>query len=117
MIKENLFEQIRKENIVLWAGAGMSIYAGYPSGNGLRDILYNDLNHSVRQEISSTASLIDMAESYILSKKGSRNELNTLISNVFRRQPQKLTAHKSLAAIPHIRTIITTNYDYLFELI
>lgn len=115
MIKENLFEQIRKEDVVLWAGAGMSIYAGYPSGNDLRDIIYNDLNPAVRQEIAPSTSLIDMAESYVLSKKGSRNELNTLISNVFRKEPKKLSAHKSLTAIPHIRTIITTNYDYLFE--
>ena len=32
MNKESLFELIRKEEVVLFVGAGLSIYAGFPSG-------------------------------------------------------------------------------------
>ena len=36
--KERLFELISKEDVILFAGAGLSMYAGYPNGNGLRSI-------------------------------------------------------------------------------
>lgn len=38
-----LFELIRKEDIVLFIGAGFSLKAGYPGGNRLAEIIYNDL--------------------------------------------------------------------------
>jgi hypothetical protein len=115
MSKENLFELVRKEEVILWAGAGMSIYAGYPSGNELSRILYNDLNEEIREEIDPTLPLMDMAEMYIRSKRGSRNELNQLLTKTFRVKPKATKFHVDLASIPHIKTIITTNYDNLFE--
>ena len=38
--KESLFQSISKGEVVLWAGAGLSLYAGLPSGARLREILY-----------------------------------------------------------------------------
>lgn len=32
MDKQKLFEYIRGEDVVIWAGAGFSKYAGYPLG-------------------------------------------------------------------------------------
>ena len=41
--KESLFQSISKGEVVLWAGAGLSLYAGLPSGARLREILYEGL--------------------------------------------------------------------------
>ena len=43
MYKESLFQAISKGEVVLWAGAGLSLYAGLPSGVQLREILYEGL--------------------------------------------------------------------------
>lgn len=37
MEKERIFELIRKEEVLLFAGAGLSRYAGYPSGKELAE--------------------------------------------------------------------------------
>ncbi|MEF9478956.1 hypothetical protein OWR28_15635 [Chryseobacterium sp. 1B4] len=57
MNKEKLFELIRREEVVLFAGAGMSIYAGYPSGAALAESLYNDLTNEERENIEFTYDL------------------------------------------------------------
>jgi hypothetical protein len=38
---ERLISLIRNEEIVLWVGSGLSLYAGYPSGAAFCDIIYN----------------------------------------------------------------------------
>jgi len=43
MNKEDLFNYIRKEEVVIWAGAGFSKYAGYPLGGELKDLIFNAL--------------------------------------------------------------------------
>lgn len=44
MDKHKLFEYIRGEDVVIWAGAGFSRYAGYPLGGQLCDLLYQRLS-------------------------------------------------------------------------
>jgi len=116
MSKENLFQLIRKEEVIVWAGAGMSMYAGYPSGVELSKMLYNDLNMETQQEIGPGLSLMETAEMYVRSKGGSRNELNVILTKIFKAKPKSTQFHDILATIPHIKTIITTNYDNLFEI-
>ena len=50
--KERLFELISREEVVLFAGAGLSLYAGYPSGNALKNIFYNNLNIKEKEIIN-----------------------------------------------------------------
>ena len=38
-----LFENIRKEEVVLWIGSGFSMYAGMPSGNDLKSMIIREL--------------------------------------------------------------------------
>ena len=38
---ERLISLIRNKEIVLWAGSGLSLYAGYPSGTAFCDIICN----------------------------------------------------------------------------
>jgi NAD-dependent SIR2 family protein deacetylase len=115
MYKEGLFELIRNEEVVLWAGAGLSIYAGYPSGERLADLLYADLTGSERQAIKANLPLTNLADA-IWQIKQSKHPLIKSLSKHISKNPHSFEYHKKLAQIPHIKTIITTNYDQLFEI-
>lgn len=114
--KESLFKLIRKEEVLVWAGAGMSMYAGYPSANALAQKLVDDLTTQERNLINTGLPLPNLAEEYIRLKGGSKNGLIKILQQEFQREPQSLETHELLASIPHIKNIITTNYDTLFEL-
>lgn len=115
MSKENLFDLIRKEQVVIWAGAGFSRYAGYPSGAAFAEILYNDLPKDQREELNINLALPHMAEEYCRFKAGSKNQLVRLLHTHFDKPPLTTEYHDKLVGIPHIKTILTTNYDALFE--
>ena len=116
MYKESLFKLIRKEEVVIWAGAGLSIYAGFPSGNELKETLLNDLTKPERENINSSLQLPALAEEYLRLKNHSRNSLIRILNQTFlNKQPKSTDCHKNLAIIPHFKTIITTNYDTLIE--
>nr|GFA12373.1 hypothetical protein [Tanacetum cinerariifolium] len=53
MNKESLFELIRSEEVTLWAGAGLSLYADYPSGRRTAAILYESFPESFRSVTSA----------------------------------------------------------------
>lgn len=113
---ENLFNLIRNEEVVLWAGAGMSLGAGYPSGQKLTEILYGSLSASEKELINSSLPLPDFAEEFYRIKGDNKNVMIRLLQATFNSTtPISPTVHNKLATIPHFKTIITTNYDKLFE--
>lgn len=113
---ENLFELIRKENVVIWAGVGLSLYAGYPSGKQLVNFLYNTLSITEKREIDKSLTLPDFAETYYRIKEHDMSSIIHALNKIFTETPPKsIEHHKKLATIPHFKTIITTNYDQLFE--
>jgi len=114
MYKESLFQLIRNEEVVLWAGAGMSMYAGYPSGVALAKQIYFDLPDSQRTYVNENMGLTSLAEEY-RAIKGTRNGLIVLLTKCFHSSPTSIEYHQKLSQIPHFKTIITTNYDRLFE--
>lgn len=114
--KERLFELVRREEVVIWVGAGLSLYAGYPSSNNLKDILYNGLSKPEKRNIRRSLILPDFAEEFIKLKNNNRNELLRILESIFiGYSPKSMEYHAKLVSIPHIHTIITTNYDRLFE--
>lgn len=115
MYKENLFELIRKEEVIIWAGAGMSMYAGYPSGNRLAEILIENLTSQEKNEININSPLPDLAEEFYRLKGNNKNSLLQILNETFMKKAESTDTHDMLAIIPHFRTIITTNYDSLFE--
>jgi NAD-dependent SIR2 family protein deacetylase len=115
MSKESLFKHIRSEDVVLWVGAGFSGYAGYPVGNALRDQIAAVLQPEERKLVDPNLSLADLAEEFVRLKNGSKNELIRLVRTIYSKDPVSTKDHQALAAIPHIKTIITTNYDPLLE--
>lgn len=112
---ERIFETIRKEDAVLWVGAGFSKYAGYPTGSELAKILYENLTQEERKDISLNLSFDKLAQVYI-DLRGTQNSLIELLRKTYAYHvPISTEYHDKLAKIPHIKTVITTNYDTLLE--
>ncbi|MBJ6146398.1 SIR2 family protein [Hymenobacter sp. BT559] len=114
--KETLFRAVMRNEVLLWAGSGFSLYAGYPSGWGLRQILHESLTPSQRLMLDPHDPLPRYVEHYITLHNERRNELNRELLRVFSAAPKSLETHQNLATIPFIDQIVTTNYDSLFEL-
>ena len=115
MSKQRIFELIRKEEAALFVGAGMSLYAGYPSGAKLAEILFNNLTSDLQEQVDFTTNLPKLAEDIYYLKGGNKNYLIENLKNEFQKEPISNETHQLLAKIPQIKTIITTNYDTLFE--
>lgn len=116
MYKENLFQLIRKEDVIIWTGAGMSTYAGYPSGHQLSEILIERLTSKEKECINLNLPLPELAEEFYRVKGNNRNALIRILNETFLdKNPTTNEFHKTLSKIPHFKTIITTNYDTLFE--
>lgn len=112
--KESLFQSISKGEVVLWAGAGLSLYAGLPSGARLREILYEGLTLLEKEEVRKNSDLSHLADE-ICKLKGNRNYIIKVLISTFTKDFSSTETHKIISKIPHFRNIITTNYDRLFE--
>jgi len=115
MDQENLFEAIRKENVVVFAGAGFSRYAGYPMGGRLAELLVEKLTSEQKSKISAGAPLDYLSDEIVRLNFGSRELVNQVLDEVFLAKPESTADHDLFASIPHFKTVITTNYDALFE--
>lgn len=114
MSKERLFELIRTEEVVLWAGSGLSCYAGYPSGNELKEIILNKIPKPEDYQLSLESSLMEVSEQFVKICQ-IKNPLNRILQDIFKKKPLTTHIHDVISKIPHFKTIITTNYDTLFE--
>lgn len=115
MSNQRIFELIRKEEVVLFVGAGMSYYAGYPLGGGLAQILYDKLTDDVRANIEFTYNLPKICQDIYTMKGGNKSYLIETLKEEFKKKPKNTETHVLLAGIPHFKNIITTNYDTLIE--
>lgn len=115
MEKDNLFNLIRNEEVIIWAGAGISIGAGYPSGKKLSEILYSNLSESEKNVIDENLNLPDLAEEIYRVKGGNKNYIIKTLKGIFDESDNLSETHDIISKIPHFKSIITTNYDRLFE--
>ncbi len=116
MYKDNLFQLIREEEVIIWAGAGLSFYAGFPSGKRLGEILTESLSKAEKELLPTSLMLPDLAEEYYRIKGNNKNSLLKILNKIFLDfTPESTTCHDKIASIPHFKTIITTNYDKMFE--
>ncbi|VFA41469.1 SIR2 family NAD-dependent protein deacylase [Chryseobacterium indologenes] len=111
---ERLLDLISQEEVILFAGAGLSKYAGYPMGAQLQNIFYSSLSDIAKKEIESTRPLIDLTDD-IFHLHQSNNQIIRILKEHYTKAPEKTFVHDIIATIPHFKTIITTNYDGLFE--
>ncbi|WP_081814968.1 DUF4062 domain-containing protein [Hyphomonas pacifica] len=97
---------------VLFAGAGLSLSAGYPSANALAGVIGQALGLDPDQTSHHTlAQLFDVAET-TLGRTRSISIVNELLNPPLPIEPTP--AH--VAAVQRFPVILTTNYDRLFEL-
>jgi NAD-dependent SIR2 family protein deacetylase len=109
---EPVINLIRNEDVVLFVGSGCSIASGAPFATKLANDLFNKLPKDIQTETEQD-NLQKVSEALCLQEKG-RDALNEVLNVDFSNlKPSKF--HKNLVKIPHIHTIITTNYDSLIE--
>lgn len=102
---------VRKEDVTLFVGSGCSIPVA-PSASALSKKFYEELNDSMR-EGADRNSLQDTS-SRLMLQEGNSLKRDEIIKRYFTGlTPQAF--HNNLALIPHVHTIITTNYDTLIE--
>jgi hypothetical protein len=91
------------------------LYAGYPSGKRLAEILVENLTLKEKESIDTNIPLPDLAEEFYRLKGSNKNSLLQILNETFLKKADSKETHERLAIIPHFRTVITTNYDSLFE--
>ena len=106
-----LVNELSANNLAIFAGAGLSVAAGFVDWKGLLKDLAEELDLDIDKEEND---LISLAQYYINEKQGNRSKINQIILNEFSHQAVLTENHKILARLP-IDTFWTTNYDSMIE--
>ena len=100
--------ELANGNAAVFAGAGLSVGAGF--------VNWQDLLRGIAQELNlvvERTNLIALAQ-YHVNERSSRNGLTRKILEEFSDEHELTPSHHLLASLP-IRTYWTTNYDHLIE--
>lgn len=107
----DFLNELESHNAAIFAGAGLSVPAGFVDWKKLLQPLAEDLCLDVEQE----DDLVSLAQYHVTAHGNSRVDLNQRILNEFSRgQVQETESHRILARLP-IQTYWTTNYDTVIE--
>ncbi|MFY9072893.1 SIR2 family protein [Aliarcobacter butzleri] len=114
-INKNIFirdilQELEGENVAVFAGAGLSMPAGYVGWEELLKPIAEELNIDIKKEYD----LVSLAQYYLNENGGHRSELNRRLIEVFTQNTNTTENHKILAKLP-IKHYWTTNYDKLIE--
>lgn len=115
MDKETLFRDVRRGEVLLWVGAGLSRYAGYPMGAKTVTLLHGSLSVGQQQQLDPSLALPRYSENLVDLHNGQRFHLTRELQRIFTAEPTSTEYHEMLAKIPFLDKIVTTNYDTLFE--
>lgn len=107
---KSILKELEEENLAIFAGAGLSIPAGYVSWSELLKPIAEELKLKIEKEYD----LISLAQYHINENCGNRSELNRRLIEEFTEHTNITQNHKILARLP-IKTYWTTNYDKLIE--
>ena len=103
-------EELAEENAAIFAGAGLSVAAGFVDWKGL----LQPIAHELGLDLDKEHDLVSVAQYHCNEKGGNRHQLNQLIIDEFCHNLVVTENHRILARLP-IRTYWTTNYDRLLE--
>lgn len=107
---EDFSNMLRNGSAAVFAGAGLSVAAGYVNWKGLLEPLAYELNLNIDVE----HDLVKVAQ-YHINRHNNRHDLEQRILNEFAgRQTQVTESHRILARLP-ISVYWTTNYDCTIE--
>jgi len=105
-----LTQELKENNLAIFAGAGLSIPAGYVNWSQLLKPIAEDLDLDIDKE----TDLIALAQYHCNKNLSNRGKINQLLINEFAGNFTPTTNHQILASLP-IFTYWTTNYDKLIE--
>lgn len=103
-------EEIQQGNAAIFAGAGLSMPAGFVNWKQLLHPLAEEIGLNIEKETDLTA-----VAQYYKNSKNNRSEINKAIFDNFTLQKTPLANHNILARLP-ITTFWTINYDELIEM-
>jgi hypothetical protein len=112
---EKLFQHICTGKVVPFLGSGFSFKAGGPSVAQIISAIIKEAGEGFVDEIPEKERTLRNISERFVSQCNSRNELITLLRNVFNFEPKDTTNQQSLTKIPQFKCIFTTNYDTLIE--
>jgi hypothetical protein len=103
-------KEVKENNAAIFAGAGLSVAAGFVDWKTLLKPITEELGLDVAKE----DNLVSVAQYHINEKAQNRHDLNQLLLNEFSKAAEATENHRILARLP-ISTFWTTNYDRLIE--
>ena len=103
-------KEIEENNVAIFAGAGLSVGAGYVDWTKLLKPIADELKLDIEREYD----LVSLAQYHINETGGNRSKLNRLLIEEFSKQTRPSENHRLLARLP-ISVFWTTNYDKLIE--
>lgn len=103
-------KSLKEGNAAIFAGAGLSVGAGYVDWKNLLKDLAEEIELDIDKE---EHDLVGVAQYYCNEKKG-RGEINQIIIDEFKNKVKITENHRILSRLP-IQTFWTTNYDKLIE--
>ena len=107
---KNIVRELEDENVAVFAGAGLSMPAGFVNWETLLKPIAEELDLEVEKE----SDLITLAQFHCNSNGFNRNKLSQLILDEFSKRVEPTENHRIIARLP-IKTYWTTNYDKLIE--
>lgn len=110
---KELIDSIRKEQVTLFLGSGFSRKAGAPMANAIVTSLKESMPVDIKDDFRDETHLDLISEEY--EQIYGRESLINKLEEIFKFMPTDTSDHTCLTKIPHIRHIITTNYDTLIE--
>ena len=107
---KRLIRLVRQEKVSLFIGAGFSIEANAPSVQKLKETILANIDDLEAKQQHSDDSLSDLSEFYVEEIcNGSRNELISLLKDLFSFNPASMKDHEMLAKIPHFHSKHSAN--------
>ena len=103
-------KEIEEKNAAIFAGAGLSVGAGYVEWRKLLKPIADELKLDIERE----HDLVSLAQYHVNEAGGNRSKLNGLLIEEFSKQARLAENHHLLARLP-ISVFWTTNYDKLIE--
>lgn len=105
----NYIKEIQEDNAAIFAGAGMSVSAGYVTW---KDFL-REIAQELQLDIDRENDLVAIAQ-YHVNENNDRSQINQRILEKFAAIAKPTEVHNILARLP-IKIYWTTNYDSLIE--
>lgn len=106
---KDFIESLEDRRAAIFAGAGLSVGAGYVDWKGLLSDIANEIGLDVNKE----EDLIAVAQYHSNENRG-RSKLNKKILKIFTEDVEETANHRILSRLP-VDTFWTTNYDKLIE--